>query len=191
MTKILLILLSLPIIGFAQNEPASFRGCSAEENSALINYLVSLDKKELQKIIKAKKEGGKISKKGRVIVDELKALDPSTFFDLYKNIDYQISYLRNLTPSECTQNAINNYIAKNFNYPPIAKYNHIEEKIYVGFIINEKGAITEIKILKGEDKSLKEEALRLISSMPKFNPSLENGKPIPTSYTIPIIFKMQ
>ena len=83
------------------------------------------------------------------------------------------------------------HISKNFKYPQIAKEMGISEKIFVQFVIDKSGNIKNAQIVRGEDKHLKAEALRLVNSMPKLQPAKQRGKAVPCSFTVPINFKLQ
>ena len=193
MRKRLLILLFLPILGSGQNWEATYIGCSQNEIKQLINYLNTIDQNTLDKITKRKQQGKKIKKKGKIILEKIKQLDPNSLFNLNGNIDTQIKYLGNLSPGECTQNSLNNYLNKNLKYPAIPKEYGIEGKIFVRYTINTEGNVTDVEVLFGEreNKQLREEAKRLISTLPKFNPAKKRGKAISTQYTIPITFQLQ
>ena len=101
--------------------------------------------------------------------------------------------MENLSPGECTLNSLNNYLNKNLKYPSILKDAGIEGKIFVRYTINTEGNVTDVEVLFGEreNKQLREEAKRLISTLPKFNPAKKRGKAISTQYTIPITFQLQ
>ena len=193
MRKRLLILLFLPIFGSGQNWEATYIGCSQNEIKQLINYLNTIDQNTLDKITKRKQQGKKIKKKGKIILENIKQLDPNSLFNLNGNIDTQIKYLENLSPGECTLNSLNNYLNKNLKYPSILKDAGIEGKIFVRYTINTEGNVTDVEVLFGEreNKQLREEAKRLISTLPKFNPAKKRGKAISTQYTIPITFQLQ
>ena len=58
------------------------------------------------------------------------------------------------------------HIKKNFEYPKIAKEMGIQEKIYVKFVIDKTGVVTDVRVARGEDRYLSEEAMRLVKSIP-------------------------
>ena len=91
----------------------------------------------------------------------------------------------------CFQQGIMKHIRSNFKYPAIPKEMGISEKIFVQFVINKSGRITNSIVVRGEDKHLKEEALRLVNSIPKLQAARQRGKPVPCSFTVPINFKLQ
>ena len=67
----------------------------------------------------------------------------------------------------------------------------IEGKVFVSFVVNEKGKVTQAKIVKGTNELLDKEALRVINKMPKMIPGKQNGKEIHVRYTISITFKYE
>jgi protein TonB len=84
--------------------------------------------------------------------------------------------------------ALLSYISKNTTYPEISKENGIDGRVYVQFVIGCDGYVTNITIVKGVDKYLDAEALRVISTLPKWEPGKQRGKNVPVSFIIPINF---
>ena len=82
------------------------------------------------------------------------------------------------------------YIQKNVKYPPIAKEYNITGKVYVQFIVDKSGTVTNVKIVRGVDKNLDAEALRVVKSLPKYKPGKQRGKPVRVMFTIPINFTL-
>lgn len=87
-------------------------------------------------------------------------------------------------------NAMSAYISSNINYPSTAKNYGVEGKVYVGFAIDEKGKVIQPYIVKGEHPILNKEAIRLIKSMPDWNPGTQNGVPVIVRYVMPLSFKL-
>ncbi len=83
-----------------------------------------------------------------------------------------------------------NYIRKNVKYPPIAKEYNITGKVYVSFIVDKTGSVTNVKIVRGVDKNLDAEALRVVKSLPKYKPGKQRGKAVRVMFTIPINFTL-
>lgn len=99
----------------------------------------------------------------------------------------------NLTGNEattCTNTEIQKFIAKNIVYPPMALENDIEGKVFVRFVVNPKGEVTDVTIAKGADSLLDNAALKLVKTMPNFTPGKQRGKAVPVQYIIPINFKI-
>ncbi len=91
----------------------------------------------------------------------------------------------------CFQQGIMKHIRNNFKYPAIPKEMGVSEKIFVQFVIDKSGKITKSTVVRGEDKHLKKEAIRLVNSIPKLKAAKQRGKPVPCSFTVPINFKLQ
>jgi protein TonB len=91
---------------------------------------------------------------------------------------------------QCTQGEILKFIARNTRYPAIAKENNITGRVFVGFVVDKSGSVTNVKLLRGVDKYLDSEAIRVVKSMPKFSPGRQRGKPVKVQYNIPITFKL-
>ena len=75
-------------------------------------------------------------------------------------------------------------------YPAQARRMGIEGRVFVEFIINKDGSLTEIKFIKGIGAGCDEEAVRVIQSAPAWNPAKQRGKAVKQRYTLPIIFKL-
>jgi len=90
----------------------------------------------------------------------------------------------------CTQTKIMQYIARNTKYPPIAKENNITGRVFVSFVVDKSGKVTSVKVLRGVDKYLDNEAVRVVSSMPMFKPGKQRGKPVKVQYNVPISFRL-
>lgn len=78
----------------------------------------------------------------------------------------------------------------NINYPKEAQKNNIEGKVLVNFVINNKGAIQDVKVPKPVNTLLDKEAIRVIKGMPKWTPGKKDNKTVSVQYTLPIVFKL-
>jgi protein TonB len=87
--------------------------------------------------------------------------------------------------------ALRKYIANAIEYPVIAQENGIQGKVYVQFVVDKDGGISDARIARGVDPSLDKEALRVVNSLPKWKPGQQRGKPVRVSYTVPINFVLQ
>jgi protein TonB len=83
------------------------------------------------------------------------------------------------------------YLGKNIKFPPAAKANGIQGKVYVNFTIGKNGEIRDIKILRGVHDLLDKEAVRVVKAMPKWKAGKQRGKTVSVSYNLPINFKLQ
>jgi len=87
--------------------------------------------------------------------------------------------------------ALYSFINNNVRYPVIAQENGIQGKVYVKFVVNEEGKVSDGEIMRGVDPSLDKEALRVINSLPKFKPGKQRGKPVKVYYNAQIRFQLQ
>lgn len=86
-------------------------------------------------------------------------------------------------------NEMMRYIQENIKYPQSAKDNKIEGRVYVSFVVEKDGSITNAAVMRGIDKECDAEALRVVSSMPKWTPGQHKGENVRTQFTIPIYYK--
>ncbi len=89
------------------------------------------------------------------------------------------------------EEALRKYIAQSVKYPAIAQENGIQGRVFVAFVVNTKGEVTDVKIARGVDPNLDKEAIRVVNSMPKWSPGKQRGKAVKVSYTVPINFVLQ
>ncbi|MBR6249657.1 MAG: energy transducer TonB [Bacteroidales bacterium] len=80
------------------------------------------------------------------------------------------------------------YLKENTHYPTEALENGIQGRVFVSFVVNEDGNITDVKVVRTADPNLDKEAIRVVSSMPKWTPGKQRGKAVDVSCTIPINF---
>ncbi len=83
------------------------------------------------------------------------------------------------------------YIQGKINYPPMAMENGISGTVYVNFVVNKKGQIAQITIMRGVDPSLDNEVLRALKAAPKWTPGMQRGKPVNVSMSMPVKFILQ
>lgn len=90
------------------------------------------------------------------------------------------------------QEAMAQYLSTNIKYPAEAEAAGKEGKAFVQFVVRKDGSINDVKLVRSTgDASLDAEALRVINSMPKWNPGVQGGKPVNVQFMIPIVFKCQ
>jgi periplasmic protein TonB len=84
--------------------------------------------------------------------------------------------------------ALRNWISNNIRYPKIASDKGIHGKVYINFVVEKDGSISNVRIVQGVEPSLDKEALRVINSLPRWRAGLQGGEPVRVSYTVPINF---
>jgi protein TonB len=91
----------------------------------------------------------------------------------------------------CFEKAIWNYIRENTKYPELSKENGASGKVYVNFIINSAGEVSDVKVVRGVDRHLDAEAVRVIRSLPVMIPATQRDKPVNLTFTVPINFNLK
>jgi TonB family protein len=86
--------------------------------------------------------------------------------------------------------AMYTFLGKTIKYPTASYKKKIEGIIYIGFFIDTDGSITDVKLKKGIEKQMNEEAIRAVKAMPNWKPAKYEGKKVKMNFTIPIHFKL-
>ena len=89
------------------------------------------------------------------------------------------------------ETALRQFIAHGIKYPDDAKKAGIQGKVFVHFVINKSGNVVNSKIIRSVSPSIDQEALRVINTMPKWEPGKEKGKTVSVRYTMPIQFALK
>jgi len=82
------------------------------------------------------------------------------------------------------------YLSENIKYPEEAKDKGISGRVFINFVIEKDGSVTEVKVMRSVDPIVDNEAVRVVKSMPKWKPGMQKGKPVRVSYVLPINFKL-
>lgn len=83
------------------------------------------------------------------------------------------------------------WLARNIKYPSVAAENRISGLVLVSFVVEKDGSLSNVKVTRGIDPSLDKEAIRVVKSMPRWNPGKQNGAVVRVKYTLPVQFKLQ
>lgn len=83
------------------------------------------------------------------------------------------------------------WLSQNIRYPESAQQNGISGRVVVKCIIEKDGSIRGPVVVKGVDRDLDQEAIRVVKSMPKWIPAKNNGEPVRSYYSIPITFRLR
>ena len=82
------------------------------------------------------------------------------------------------------------YLGQNIRYPKEARRNKTEGKVYVVFVIDKDGSVTDVSVHKGIGDGCDEEAMRVIKEMPHWSAGLQRNRPVRTRMMVPITFKL-
>jgi protein TonB len=91
----------------------------------------------------------------------------------------------------CFQQKILVFVSRNFEFPEMAKEMGIQGRVYVNFVIERNGSISNVEIVRGVDPLLDDEAVRVVKKLPRLTPAKQRGKPVRMSFTLPINAKLQ
>ena len=83
------------------------------------------------------------------------------------------------------------YVAKNVKYPQIARETGVQGRVYVNFVVEPDGSVSNVSVLRGIGGGCDEEAVRVVKNMPKWKPGKQRGKAVRVSYMLPVNFKLQ
>ena len=86
---------------------------------------------------------------------------------------------------------VTKWLAKNTRYPKAALERKAEGKVFVQFVIEKDGRVTNVKVLRPVDPDLDREAVRVVSSMPRWKPGKQRGKFVRVPYMVPINFRLK
>jgi len=87
--------------------------------------------------------------------------------------------------------ALQKYIAKQVKYPKLAQSEQIEGRVFVSFVVNKEGIVINAALAKKVHPQLDREALRVVSSLPKWNPGKKDGEFVNIAYTVPVNFQLK
>ena len=86
---------------------------------------------------------------------------------------------------------LNDYMSQNLHYPEAAQKARAEGRVFVSFIVTKTGEITDVQLLKGIGYGADEEAIRVVKSMPRWKPAMQNGQIVNVKYNLPINFTLE
>ncbi len=87
--------------------------------------------------------------------------------------------------------ALMKYLMMNIKYPENAVKNDIQGRVIVQFIVDKTGQVGEVKVVRPVDEEVDAEAIRVVKTLPNFEPGRQDGKAVSVWYTLPINFKLQ
>ena len=134
----------------------------------------------------------KVQEENSVTAQHEEKTAPASFTDV-EQVPHFEGCEANATNDEakaCFQQGIMKFIGENFQYPKTASALGIEGKVYVQFVVEKDGKLTDIKVMRGLGNGCDEEAIRTINLMPKWTPGKQEGKNVRVRYVLPISFKL-
>lgn len=83
------------------------------------------------------------------------------------------------------------YLGKNIKYPQMAKEAGVKGRVYVQFVVEKDGSITDVNVARGIGSGCDKEAIRVVESMPKWEPGEQRGKKVRVKYTLPVVYQLR
>lgn len=83
------------------------------------------------------------------------------------------------------------WVQQNIRFPQIALANGIQGRVVLSFVIEKDGRLTNIQVLQSPDRSLSDEAIRVLSKSPKWSPGKQRNQVVRVKYTLPVDFRVQ
>ena len=88
-------------------------------------------------------------------------------------------------------NEFSKWVNSRLVYPEIAKENGVQGRVTLQFTVEADGRVTNVRVLRGVDESLDKEAVRVVSSSPKWKPGKQRDRAVKVTYTFPVIFQLR
>ena len=88
-------------------------------------------------------------------------------------------------------NDFTRWVNSRLQYPEIAKENGVQGRVTLQFTVNADGSVSNVKVLRGVDPSLDQEAVRVVSSSPKWTPGRQRDRAVKVTYTFPVVFQLR
>lgn len=140
-----------------------------------------------------------------VIVDEVKFPRPVPIEDQIRELQWSVRADADTVPGDKKifvavenpptpqggMNGFYEYLASSIRYPAQARTDGVQGKVYLTFIVEADGSLTNIQAVRGPSESLKNEAIRVVESSPKWKPGYQNGIAVRTQFTVPINFSLE
>ena len=86
---------------------------------------------------------------------------------------------------------VNSWLSSHIQYPAVASENGVQGRVIVKFVVTAEGYVRQVQVVRGVDQSLDREAVRVVNSMPAWNPGMNNGRYVNVWFSLPLTFKLQ
>lgn len=123
-------------------------------------------------------------------LDELDSLIGDLTDETVDNTVYNPYELEKMPEPNGGYEAFYSYVGKNLKYPRQAQQLHIEGKVFVAFVIDQTGRLTELSITRGIGGGCDKEALRVLEDAPAWRPGKQRGRPVKVRMVLPITFQL-
>jgi TonB family protein len=126
----------------------------------------------------------------RVVGDETITVEPMRVDEPAHDANEVMTVVEEMPEFPRGQEALMKYLSSKIKYPEEAMQDGIEGAVFISFVVEEDGRISNVKALRGLGGGLTEEAIRVIKGMPNWMPGKQAGKAVRVQYNLPIRFKL-
>ena len=88
-------------------------------------------------------------------------------------------------------NEFSKWVNQNLKYPDAAKEAKLQGRVTLQFTVGKDGTVSNVKVLRGVDPILDNEAVKVVSQSPKWNPGMQKGEPVNVTYVFPVVFQLR
>jgi len=88
------------------------------------------------------------------------------------------------------EQALGQFLQANIKYPKADKKNNVQGKVYIQFVVERDGSLTDFKIVRAPTEAMGNEVQRVLSLSPNWSPGIQNNKPVRVQYTLPVNFSL-
>lgn len=92
---------------------------------------------------------------------------------------------------QCFQKSLMLFIRDNVEYPEMSRQMGVQGRVFVSFVVEKDGSVSNVSVARGVDKMLDKSATDVVGKFPKMKPAKQSGRPVRMSYTVPINFRLQ
>ena len=181
MKKLIIVALLLPLLSCGLKKELE---TAQQEKIELEKKLAEVEKKQ-NEIKQKNQELSEQNQEYRIKIRKLSRVNQPSQVPKVKKI---FSYVEENPEFPGGEEKLFEFMAKNINYPSQAKADSIEGTVYVQFVVEKNGEITDIRIVRGLGHGCDKEVLKMIKLMPKWNPAKQRGTAVRQRMTLPVKF---
>ena len=94
------------------------------------------------------------------------------------------------TFNDSDANEFSKWVSEQMQYPQDAIDQNIQGRVVLQFTVNKEGQVEDVQVVRGVNEALNNEAVRVVTASPKWEPGTQNGNPVNVRYTFPVVFRL-
>ena len=132
-------------------------------------------------------EGQDDADKFQAVIEQVQVVEPTP----EPKVEQVFTAVEQMPEFPGGQQALMKFLSSNIRYPQMALANDIQGRVVVKFVVEKDGSVSDVQVVRGVDKDLDKEAVRVVKSMPKWQPGKNNGQAVRCYFNLPVTFKIQ